>query len=662
MKGLTAQAGAAIVILAVGMLVVPMPPVMLDIMFLTSLALSLVITAVAMETPEPLDFSAFPSLLLMTTLLRIALDVSAARSILLTANAGSVVQAFGTFVVGQNPVVGILVFVLLFIVQYLVITKGAERVAEVSARFTLDAMAGKQMAIDADLHAGVITDQEAKARRARIAEEADFYGSMDGATKYVRGDAIATLVVLLVNTVAGLAVGLLQNHLGFEAAVSTYTTLAIGNALISQLPAFLLSTAAGVLVTRSGNQRDSLSTVLFRQLAVRHQPLYMVAGFLTLLGILLPVTPLVFLLAAGIFYLAWRVQHRPEPVEAPAPVVKPKDATRPGDALPDPITVAVGYGLVKMADPAQGGELYQRLQAVTDALARDLGFLLPHPRVRDDLSLEPNQYKIQVRSLVVAEGAVFPERELLLAQQLPEVAGAVSGTDPVYQLPALWVPQSAAEHLAAEGHLTTPASAVIAAHYRQALQGRAYMLFDRQAAQGLLDRVKQVDRAAVEELVPAVLSLTVVHAVLQNLLRENVSVQDGVTIVETLADAAPQAQDVLVLTERVRHALAPVIRSRIAQDGRLDLITLTKLLEAEAEQCIRTVPEPGLDMEPGVLSRLVAALKRVQTRSEAAALLVPPKLRPFFARLLELHLPGFPVLSLAEIDPLKTYHVETVDA
>jgi flagellar biosynthesis protein FlhA len=316
---------------------------------------------------------------------------------------------------------------------------------------------------------------------------------------------------------------------------------------------------------------------------------------------------------------------------------------------------------VKMADPAQGGELYQRLQAVTDALARELGFQLPHPRVRDDLSLEPNQYRVQVRSLAVAEGTVFPDRELLLAAELPTVPGAVSGTDPVYQLPALWVPAAEAERLAAQGHLTTPAPAVVAAHYRQALQARAYMLFDRQATQALLDRVKGVDKAAVDELVPGVLSLTTVHAVLQNLLRENVSIQDGVTIVETLADAAPQGQDVLVLTERVRHALAPVIRTRIAPHGRLDLVTLAKPLEAQAEQCIRTVPEPGLDMEPGVLQRLVSALKRVQARSEAAALLVPPKLRPFFARLLELHLPGFPVLSLAEIDPIKTYHVETVD-
>jgi flagellar biosynthesis protein FlhA len=353
------------------------------------------------------------------------------------------------------------------------------------------------------------------------------------------------------------------------------------------------------------------------------------------------------------------VQHRPQP-EPPA--AKPTaSALKPGDQLPDPITVAVGYGLVRMADPAQGGELYQRLEAVTTALSRELGFTLPPPRIRDDLSLQPNQYRIQVRSLTVAEGTVFPDRELLLATNLPEVPGAVSGTDPVYHLPALWVPAGEAARLAAQGHITTPAAAVIAAHYRQAIASRAYLLFDRQATQALLDRVRQVDKAAVEELVPGMLSLTAVHAVLQNLLRENVSIQDGVTIVETLADAAQHGTDVLVLTERVRQALAPVIRSRISRDGRLELVTLAKPLEAAAEQAIRTVPEPGLDMEPRLLQGLVQALKRIQARSEAAALLVPPKLRPFFARVLELHLPGFPVLSLAEIDPLATYHVETVE-
>jgi flagellar biosynthesis protein FlhA len=660
MRRVLSQAGAGIVVLAVAMLVVPLPPPVLDVLFLVNLSLSLVVTVVALETPEPLEFSGFPSLLLLTTLLRIALDVSAARSILLTANAGTVVQAFGSFVVGQNPVVGILIFLLLFIVQYLVITRGAERVAEVAARFTLDAMAGKQMAIDADLHAGAITDQEARARRARIAQEADFYGAMDGATKYVRGDAIATLVVLLVNTVAGLAVGMIGNHLSFADAVDTYTTLAIGNALISQLPAFLLSTAAGVLVTRSGSQRAGLSEVLGRQLAGRHQPLYIVAVFLAAIGLLLPVSPVTFVLAGILAYLGWRVQHRPAPETAP-PARPAVAAPKPGEQLPDPVSVSVGYGLVKMADPAQGGELFQRLEAVTTALSRELGFQLPPPRLRDDLSLAPNQYRIQVRSLTVAEGTVFPDRDLLLAARLPEVPGAVSGTDPVYHLPALWVPAAESQRLAAEGHMTTPAAAVIAAHYRQALEGRAYLLFDRQATQALLDRVRQVDRAAVEELVPGLLSLTAVHAVLQNLLRESVSIQDGVTIVETLADAAQHGTDVLVLTERVRQALAPMIRSRLAREGRLELVTLPKPLETAAEQAIRTVPEPGLDMEPRLLAGLLQALKRVQTRSEAVALLVPPKLRPFFARLLELHLPGFPVLSVAEIDPAATYHVETVE-
>ena len=660
MRALFGQVGPLVVVLAVGMLVIPLPPPVLDVLFLFNLSLSLVVTVVALQTREPLDFSGFPALLLLTTLLRIALDVSAARSILLSANAGTVVAAFGGFVVGQNLVVGVLVFILLFVVQFLVITRGAERVAEVAARFTLDAMAGKQMAIDADLHAGAITDAEAKARRERIAREADFYGAMDGATKYVRGDAIATLVILLVNIVAGLVVGMVAEHLSLGQAVDTYTTLAVGNALISQLPAFLLSTAAGVLVTRSGQQQRALSDILVQQLGFRPEPLWVVAAFLLLLGIFLPVTPLVFLLAGLLGYLGWRIRTRPAPAPPPKPAAR--EAPRPPDALPDPLSVTVGYGLVKLADPAQGGELAQRLAAVTESVARELGFALPTPRIRDDLSLPPNGYRCYVRSLMMAEGTVFPDRELLIANPLPSVPGAVSGTDPVYGLPVLWVPASEVSRLSAQGHLTTPAAAVVAAHFRHALTQRAYLLFDRQAAQALLERVRQVDRAAVDELVPGMLSLTTVHAVLQNLVRENVSVQDGVTIVEALADAAPSAgQDVLVLTERVRQALAPLIRQRIAPDGNLDLVTLAKNLLTAAEQAIRTAPEPGLDMEPRLLQSLVAALKRVQARSKAAALLVPPKLRPFFARLLELYLPGFPVLSLAEIDPLATYHVETVD-
>lgn len=658
MSQLKAQASSAIVILAVGMLIVPLPPPLLDVLFLLNLSLSLVVTAVALQTPEPLDFSGFPSMLLLTTLLRVALDVSAARLILLQANAGTVVASFGGFVVGQDPIVGILVFMLLFVVQFLVITRGAERVAEVSARFTLDAMAGKQMAIDADLHAGVINDVEAKSRRERIGREADFYGAMDGATKFVRGDAIATLVILLVNVVAGLVVGMLVDHLAVGQAISTYTTLAIGNALVSQLPAFLLSMAAGVLVTRSGDQHSALSEVLSYQLTRRYEPFYVVAGFLGVLGLLLPVSPLIFLLAGLLAYLGYRIQHRP----VPPPPKKEPAPLQPLDALPDPITITVGYGLLKLADPAQGGDLAQRLKGVTDAMSRELGFRMPLARIRDDLSLPPNAYRCRIRSLAIAEGVVYPDRELLVAHSLPEVSGAVNGIEPVYGLPVLWVPIAAVTSLAAQGQLTTPASGVIAAHVRAALNQKAYLLFDRQAAQALLDRVRQVDRAAVEELVPGTLTLTVVHTVLQSLLREGISVRDGVTIVEALADAAQTVgQDPVVITERVRQALAPAIRAGIAPDGQFDLITLSQRLLASVEQTLAPGPEPGLEVEPSLLSGLVQAVKAVQAKSMASAVLVPAKLRPFLARLMELHIPGLPVLSPAEIDPLASYHVEQVD-
>jgi len=658
------QAAPVVALLAVGMLVIPLPPIALDLFFLVSLSLALVVAAIALATREPLEFSAFPSLLLLTTLLRVALDVSAARLILLQANAGTLVSAFGGFVVGRNIVVGVLVFILLFIVQFMVITRGTERVAEVSARFTLDAMAGKQMAIDADLHAGAITDKEARDRRQRISQEADFYGAMDGAARFVRGDAVATVAVLTVNVIAGLVVGVVSNHLPIGTAVTDYTTLAVGDALLSQLPAFMLSTAAGVLVTRAGDSQDgrNFSDVLFGQLTLRPEPFYLLAGFLLIIGVLMPVTPITFILAAAAGYVGYviSVRNRPKPAP-PEEVAKPAVPRRPADALPDPISLTIGYGLLPIADAARGGDLVERLNAVAERLTRDLGLTVPRPRIRDDLALNPTAYRVWIRSLQVGEGVVFPDREMVVADPLPETPGGLRGTDPIYGLASLWVTAEQARHLTAEGYTATPASAVLAAHVKHVLTMHAYQLLDRQGTQALLDRVKKADKAAVEELVPSMLSLSAVQAVLRNLLREGVPIIDGVTVVEALGDAAALGvRDPIVLTERVRHALAPVIRSRIAGGDAIELVTLSPRLRDSARQAVRADP-PGLNLEPAVIERLVSALRRAQIGSKVVALLTPSSLRPFFARALEAHLPGFPVLAETEIDPQGRYQVRQVD-
>ncbi len=660
MKQLTAQGGMVVVVLSIGMLIVPLPTGLLDFLFVFNLALSLIVTAVALQTQEPLELSSFPTLLLITTLLRVALDISAARLILLNANAGTVVAAFGNFVVGGNLVVGFLMFILLFVVQFLVITRGAERVAEVSARFTLDAMAGKQMAVDADLHAGAISDEEAKARRQRIAREADFYGAMDGATKFVRGDAIATLVVLIINTLAGLLVGVLIEHLGFGAAVHTYTALAIGDALLSQLPAFLLSTAAGILVTRSNAQQDALTTLLGRQLTARPEPFYIVAGFLAFLALLLHVFVVALGLAGLAFYAGWHISHRPPPTRPPAPAPAPPPA---GSELPDPLGLTLGYGLLALADPAAGGDLIKRLAGVADRLSRDLGFGLPRVHIRDDLSLDPNRYRLRIRSLTVAEGMVHPGHELVIERPAELPLGTLEGTEPIYGLPALWVRNQEVTQLAARGISSTPASAVIAAHVKTAVGKEAHRLFDRQALDGYLDKVRRADKAVVEDLIPALLPLGVVHRVLQNLLREGVPVADGVTILEALAEYAPTAkQDAIVLTERVRAALAATIRGLVFAGGEPALITFDDSVEATLEQAVQASgPDPGLSLGADLQQRLTATLREARARwAEGAAVLVSPRLRPFLARWLEAWVPDLPVLSFAEIDPTQHYAIEQV--
>ncbi len=586
-------------------------------------------------------------------------------------------QAFGQFVVGGNPVVGFILFVLLFIVQFMVITRGAERVSEVAARFTLDAMPGKQMAIDADLHAGILTDTQARDRRREIALEADFYGAMDGAAKFVRGDAMATLVVLLVNVAGGLLVGVVQRGLSFQSAFGTYTLLSVGDAIQAQLPAILLSVATGIVVTRSGSSGLDLSTALGGQVFGRSQPLYIVAALVAALGLFTPVGTIPALLLAGLLvYVGSRIAARERlapaiatagagegggggaaagPGAPPGQAGAGAAAAEPAAALPDPAALEFGYGLLGLADPDRGGDLLARITAVRRTLAAELGFLVPPVRVRDNVSLPPQTYSLRLRGVEVARGEVIADR--LLAMSVPE--GAVPGIpvpDPVFSLPALWItPAQREAALAARATVVEPA-AVIATHVSELLRRRANELLRREDARSFLDRVRQEDAAVVEELAPTVLPLGVLHRVLSNLLREGVPIVDGVTICEALADGVVQTRDPDALTEVVRQALGRAITRAAAGAGRLSVLTLDPALEQDLLAKVQRTDAGGaLALDPQareqVIGRMDSALGPAIAAGKHTAVLTTPLLRPYLRRLIERRLPDVPVLSYGELDP-----------
>lgn len=648
-----------LVLVIILMLIIPLPPLLLSVLILANLSLSLIVTGVATTTPRPLDFSSFPSLLLLTTLFRLALSVSTARLILLDANAGSVIQAFGQFVVGGNPIVGFLLFLLLFVVQFLVITKGAERVSEVAARFTLDAMPGKQMAIDADLHAGILSEAEARRRRQEIGREADFYGAMDGASKFVRGDAVATLIILIINVLGGLLVGLLQHGMSFTVALSTYTILSIGDAISSQLPALLLSTATGIVVTRSGAAGD-VATSLVRELFFRPEPIYVVAALIAILGVFTPVGILPSLaLAGGLVFLGSRVAQNQVRLAAQA-VAAQETAQSPAEGAsleprvetPDAVTVEFGFGLV---DPARGGDLLTRVTGVRRTIAQELGFLPPSVRIRDNVALGPQAYVIRLRGSEVAHGELMPDR--LLAMSVPE--GAIPGVptkDPVFGLDALWIAPAQRDAAQRSGATVVEPSAALATHLSETLRRHAHELFRREDAKTFLDRVRAEDAAVLEELTPQTLPLGAVHKVLANLLREGVGIQDGVTICEALADGQGVTRDPEALTELVRQALGRSITHSVSEGERLVVVTLDPTLEQELLGKVqRTDRGSVLLVDPAVRQRFTDRV-RTMARTHLAAgrhacVLTTPLLRPHVRRLLERGLPEVPVLSYGEIDP-----------
>jgi len=661
------------------MVVVPLPPFALDVFFTFNIALSLVVLLATVYSERPLDFAVFPTVLLVTTLLRLALNVASTRVVLLHGHAGGdaagkVIEAFGHFVVGGNYAVGLVVFAILTIINFVVVTKGAGRVSEVSARFTLDAMPGKQMAIDADLNAGIIDQAEAKRRRSEVVQEADFYGSMDGASKFVRGDAIAGILILFINMLGGIAVGTLQHNLPLAEASQFYTLLTIGDGLVAQLPSLLLSTAAAIIVTRASGTQD-IGQQVTQQLFGSPQTLAVTAGIVGMLGLIPGMPNLVFLsLSVGAGYLAWRLYRRRQTAPPTAGPGGPADQgsaesteTREvgWDDVPplDTIGMEVGYRLIALVDRNQNGQLLGRIKGVRKKLSQELGFLIPPVHIRDNLDLAPTTYRITLLGVTAAESEAFPDRQLAINPgQVHSPLPGIATQDPAFKLPAVWIESNLREQAQTLGYTVVDASTVIATHLNQILLGHAHELLGHEETQQLLDRLASNAPRLVQDLVPKTLTLRVVVRVLQNLLAEQVPIRDMRTIAETLAEHGSRGQDPDVLTAAVRVALGRMIIQNINNlDEELPVITLA----AELEQILLRTLQMGRDeqapLEPGLAERLHKALLETAQKQELvgqpAVLLVPDAIRVMLARFVRHGIPNLHVLAFSEIPEDKKLKV-----
>ena len=663
--------GAPIVILMLlAMVVLPLPPFLLDLFFTFNIALSLVVLLVTVYALRPLDFAMFPSMLLVATLLRLALNVASTRVVLLEGHnggdaAGKVIEAFGEFVIGGNYAVGLVVFAILVIINFAVVTKGAGRVSEVSARFTLDAMPGKQMAIDADLNSGLIDQAEARTRREEVGREADFYGAMDGASKFVRGDAVAGILILIINIVGGLAIGMGQHDLDLSTAMRFYALLTIGDGLVAQLPSLLLSTSAAILVTRVSSAED-LGSQVNSQLLNNPRALAITAVILLLLGMIPGMPNLVFLLlGAAVGGLAYMVAKRGQEQKVETQAVQP--ASRPEesgevreltwqDVHPvDVIGLEVGYRLIPLVDRNQGGQLMTRIKGVRKKLSQELGFLVQSVHIRDNLDLAPNAYRITLNGVPVGESEVFVDRDLAInpGRVFGELKGNVT-KDPAFGLDAVWIDAAQRDQAQTMGYTVVDASTVVATHLSELLQSHAHELLGHDEVQQLLDNLAQVAPKLVEDLVPKLLPLAVVLRVLQNLLQESVPIRDMRTIAETLAEQATKSQDAGTLTASVRVALArSIVQQVVGPKGEIPVIVLEPGLERLLQQTLVNAGEDGAGVEPGMLEQLQNALqdtaKQQELSGQESVLLVAAAIRPWLAKFARHSVPGVRVLSYNEI-------------
>jgi len=665
--------GPVLIVLILGMMVLPLPPFLLDLLFTFNIALAMLVLLSSMYTVKPLDFAVFPTVLLITTMLRLSLNVASTRVVLLHGHtgadaAGKVIEAFGEFLIGGNFAVGLVVFAILVVINFIVITKGAGRIAEVSARFTLDAMPGKQMAIDADLNAGLIGEDEARRRRQEIASEADFYGAMDGASKFVRGDAVAGILILFINIVGGLAIGMLQHDMALSAAANNYILLAIGDGLVAQIPALVISTAAGLVVSRVGKEQQTGSQ-LASQLTAQPQALVIAALVLGVVGLVPGMPHVAFLtLAAGMGALAralFRRQAKPAPAPVAAPIVPPEQRDVSWDDLQpvDALGLEVGYRLIPLVDTGQDGELLRRIKAIRRKFAQDVGFLPPPVHIRDNLELAPNAYRITLKGVPIAEGEC--RANAMLAIDPGRVTGAIPGIatkDPAFGLPALWIDPSQRDLAQAHGYTVVDQGSVIATHLSTVVNAQASALLGRTEVQGLLDQLTKSTPKLVEEVTPKLLPVATVQRVLQNLLDEGVHVRDLRTILETLADHAPRSQDPAELTAAVRVALGRAIVQQIfGSASDLAVIALDPELERVLLQVLSAAGADGSGLEPDLAATLAREIGRAvaetEAQGDAPVLLVSDRLRLPMLRLLRRGAPTLKILAHSEIPEARAIRV-----
>ncbi|API93902.1 MULTISPECIES: flagellar biosynthesis protein FlhA [Virgibacillus] len=653
------------VILIIIMLIVPLPGWLLSILILCNISLALIVILVSMNTQEALQFSVFPTLLLLLTLFRLGLNVSTTRSILSEADAGGVVDTFGSFVIGGNPLVGFVVFVILVIIQFLVITKGSERVSEVAARFTLDAMPGKQMSIDADLNAGLISEQQAKERREKIEKEADFHGSMDGASKFVKGDAIAGIIIVLINIIFGLIIGMVQMDMSFQEAINTFMRLTVGDGLVSQIPALLISTATGIVVTRTAGS-GNLGTDVTGQLLQYPKLLFIASGTVFLLGL----TPINFflttilsaLLALSGYLLLKQAEDVAEPSEEETDETESDVMKAPENVVQlinmDPIEFEFGYSLIPIADVNQGGDLLDRIVMIRRQLAIELGIVIPVVRIRDNIQLQPNEYRLKIKGEEVASGELLLDHYLAMAPDMDDDdLEGIETTEPAFGLPAKWISEEWKDEAELSGYTVVDPPSVVSTHLTEVIKRHAHMLLGREETKQLIEHLKESYPILVEEVTPEPLSVGDIQKVLAKLLKEKVAIRNLPIIFETLADFAKLTNDTDLLAEYVRQALSNQITKQYTEDGQsLKVVTLSaKAEKAIADSIQQTEHGSFLSMVPEQQQQLLEHMKeeveKLTLQEETAILLCSPAVRMYVKQLIERFFPHVVVLSYNELEP-----------
>ncbi|MEJ8825695.1 flagellar biosynthesis protein FlhA [Variovorax humicola] len=663
------RAAAPLLVVAIlALMVLPIPAWLLDTFFTINIAVALMVMMVAAYMVRPLDFAAFPSVLLLTTLMRLSLNVASTRVVLLQGHtgpgaAGAVIESFGHFLIGGNFAVGLIVFAILVVINFVVVTKGAERIAEVSARFTLDAMPGKQMAVDADLSAGVIDEKEARRRRGEVAEEANFFGAMDGASKFVRGDAIAGILILVISVIGGFTIGVLQHGLPVGKAADTYVLLAVGDALVAQIPGLLISVAAAMVISRVGKEKD-VGHQIVQQLFTSPRVLGLTAGVLGLLGVIPGMPNLVFLAMASVLgYAAWTISRRPPPAEAAPPPPPSADAEATWDDLQpvDLLGLELGYRLIALVDKNRTGDLLTRIKGVRRKFAQEVGFLPPAVHVRDNLELKPSGYRVTLRGVIVAEGEAFPG--MYLAINPGGITTPLIGTpttDPAFGLPAHWIEERQKEAAQMAGFTVVDSPTVMATHLSHLMQVQAARLLSRTETQQLVEHVSKLAPKLIEEVVPKLVPISTFQKVLQLLLEESVHIRDIRTIIETLAEQAGQTTDANDLARRVRIALAPAIVQQIyGAVKELDVIAIEPGFERLLVQALANAQAPALD--PGVAELFTRTAAEVANKQEElgvpACLLVPDAIRGAISRLVRRVAPRLQVLAHSEIPETHTIRI-----